>query len=62
MLNIPNEIAAAYINQFSQRSQVVGASHNEQATIYHVFTVHGLHDRWALVDGKWKRTDSKVVG
>jgi hypothetical protein len=54
MANVPPDIQATY----KGRHEIIGASHNEESTVYHVWTYRGMHDRWEMKGDKWERTDS----
>jgi hypothetical protein len=52
--NVPADIQASYKGE----NELVGASHNDEATVYHVWTCYGIHDRWEMKGDKWERTSS----
>lgn len=52
--NIPKEIQSTY----KGANEVMGAASNDARTVFHLWTYHGLHDRWALQGDVWVKTYS----
>lgn len=49
-------LPAPIMGAYQGAREVKGAAHNDTGTVYHIWTYHGHHNRWALVEGTWTHT------